>query len=88
MKVIHKQELNFGIARVYMPNGYRVVEVAPQNGVPCIWYEFDPELQKDKTEKEFSVFGTGHLIPDNMRYVGTFHLPDQLFVGHVYEEEK
>lgn len=51
------------------------------------WVEFWCEIdlaESDPSVRQFQVFGTGHLLPPNVRHVGTALAPYGL-VWHLYE---
>ncbi len=59
----------------------RVVSVAMQGGVLCMWIEAD--TSKSKVARKFAVFGTGHDLPDHeWQWCGTVHVHP--YVWHVY----
>lgn len=51
-------------------------------GVVEIWAEFDSE--EEPKEKKYLIVGTGHIIPDGAKYVGTT-LARHGLVWHLYE---
>ena len=70
--------------KIEMPVGAKVLHVNVQRGVPCIWVEVDPSNEIET--REFQVYGTGHMIPDNSgTYLGTFMVDDGNYVFHIYE---
>jgi hypothetical protein len=67
-----------------MPKGATVLRVGTQRDTLrplCLWAEVDPE--SPEVERLFAVRGTGHLLGDVGRYLGT--VTDEPFVWHVYE---
>lgn len=69
---------------VLMPKGARVVHVASQHGVPCLWALCDPNAAK--VHRRFGIVATGMAFDEReARYVGTFMLQGGEFVGHVVE---
>lgn len=69
------------VVPVEMPQGSRALEFQYQDGVPCLWAEVDPSRATER--RHFEIFGTGHLIPLDAKYVGT--VQDPPFVWHLYE---
>lgn len=68
--------------RLPLPEGARVltVQVQPGNGAQ-LWAEVHSEIQGPP--RTFKIFGTGHEIPDNAKYIATWQ--DTPFVWHLYE---
>ena len=66
---------------IEMPKYAEIVHVGIQNSDVHLWAKVDP-LRSTET-RCFSVYGTGHLIPDQALYVGTVF--DGPFVWHVFE---
>ncbi len=70
---------------ISVPTGTKMLCVAVQNGVVCLWGQVDPEAKGEK--RLVRVFGTGHPMPDDPgEYVGTFLLSAGALVFHVYSE--
>lgn len=69
-----------------IPEGYRILHVDLQHGVPCIWASVDPTASK-VVRTVFTV-GTGHPFdPTGLRYLGSYQLASGHFVGHVLISE-
>jgi hypothetical protein len=84
MRTVHKYALTASVVELHMPRGARLLAVATQNGVPCLWAEVDPR-QEDEV-RTFVGHGTGHWVPDGETYIGTAHDVEGLgLVFHVYE---
>lgn len=84
---IWKKEL--GIAaeqKILMPEGSKIIHVHEQNGMGCIWFQFDPKNQGKGIFRSFITVGTGWAEKPGNDYVGTYHLPNGL-VFHVFEKE-
>jgi hypothetical protein len=64
-----------------MPEDARLLRVEVQRGVPCLWALVEPG--KPLEMQQFAIVGTGHPCPD-IGYVGSFHLLDGDFVGHLF----
>ena len=65
-----------------VPVGGRVLHVAGQGDVPCVWIEVGGEVAVEE-ERTFQMVGTGHPVPESATYLGTAHCGP--FVWHVYE---
>lgn len=76
-----------GDISIRMPVGAQVLRFEHQVGteLPSIWALVDPE--NDVEDRQFSLFGTGHPVPDNgLVHLGTCqHGP---FVWHLFEAVK
>jgi hypothetical protein len=86
---IWKYELDVGLNELAMPYGARVLHLAAQGQIPCMWALVNPD--NPPKLRTFAVVGTGHEIDqaDRFDYLGTFHITEGLateFVGHVFEE--
>ena len=82
MKTIWKQALEFPKTEFEIPGFINVVAMQTQRGAPTVWIECDPS-QALKTIT-LTIFGTGHKIPDEQIYVGTFQMADGDLVWHLY----
>ena len=86
MKTIHKYTLDRAWdQKVSMPRGAKILSVQPQNGLPQIWAEVDPNALT--VERTFVVIGTGHKLPEGftLEFLGTVQLQNGSLVLHVYE---
>ncbi len=71
--------------QIQMPKNAKVLSVQIQDGRPRLWAIVDDTEPLE--EKSFSVFGTGHPLPDNLgNFVGTFQMGT--FVWHLFEAAK
>jgi len=61
---------------------YKVVKVDKQSGSPYLWIELS-DINQEKKDYIFQIFGTGHTIPALAEHCGTFF--DEPFVWHVYD---
>lgn len=86
-KVVYKYTVPNEIgAAIDLPVNSQVVHAGLQRGDLVLWVEHGQVGENTKrVPRHFDVFGTGHEIPDDSRYVGTFF--DGLFVFHVYETQ-
>jgi hypothetical protein len=84
MKEVWKFPLELTDAQiVQMPDGAKPIFVGIQNGMPHVWAEVNAMLAPES--KVFYTHGTGHPIPSDRAYVGTYmHGP---FVWHVYTKD-
>jgi hypothetical protein len=81
VKTIWKFQMPGPHAVIDMPVGAKVVRVARQGAAICLWaiVESDNALEK----RLFATVGTGHAIPLDGRYLGTWD--DGPFVWHLFE---
>ena len=69
-----------------IPQGARMLRVEVQHDVPCLWM-FVPDTDAPKVARTYTVIGTGHPISEAAGfYVGSFHLLDGDFVGHLFTD--
>jgi len=81
MKTIWKFKLESAIE---MPLGSQILSAREQGDEICIWALVDPLAEKE--QREFTVYGTGHDVPDAaMKFLGTAHLYGGNMVFHVFE---
>lgn len=92
MKVIYKYTLtpsNNNLTKpINLPVGYKILTTHSQDMNKIgMWCEVDADPNHPKVEKQFYVFGTGELMPDEGRgqYIGTTFLYVTDLVFHVYE---
>lgn len=65
-----------------LPIGATFLDAQLQGADLCAWFLVD---QSAKTEpRKFKIFGTGHEIPDGLKYLATFQQPR--YVWHLFEE--
>ncbi|MCL2119892.1 MAG: hypothetical protein FWH27_15855 [Planctomycetaceae bacterium] len=76
---IYKYSLADGV--VSMPKNARILKVGMQDGIPCLWATVDPNAERET--REFSILGTGCIIPNRWKYIGTMF--DRQHVWHVFE---
>jgi hypothetical protein len=69
------------VSSFQMPKSAEVISVQIQNGQPVLWIIFDDFIETET--REFVVYGTGHDIPDDFMYIGTFQEPP--YVWHLFE---
>lgn len=68
-----------------VPRGASPIRVEVQKDQPCLWV-FVPDTEAPRVSRRFAVVGTGHPAPEGSGYVGSFHLLDGTFVGHLFAE--
>lgn len=82
MKTVYKYQIHTGSeSQVSVSRGARVVEVAEQDGVLCLWMEQNP-LEVQEIRRFLAVY-TGSMVPDHYQYAGTAHMFGMVF--HVFE---
>ena len=87
MQTIHKYPLELVDEQsVWTPAGAQLLHLAMQNGVPCLWFLVDPELEAT-LKWQIRMYGTGHAVPDSeswLPFLGTILLHDGAPVLHVF----
>lgn len=69
---------------VAMPVGARIISVAKQRELICVWAEVDKDEKRNKAVT-FFIVGTGYEFPPaGAQFVGTVLLYGGDFVWHVY----
>ncbi|AQY22662.1 DUF7352 domain-containing protein [Riemerella anatipestifer] len=84
-KVVYKYPLLVqGVQFVSLPKGAEILCVQEQNRKPCLWALVNPLAEKQDvriiTSSTGEVFNT-----KNLKYIGTYQLPDNGFVGHLFK---
>lgn len=71
--------------KIMMPKGARILHMALQQNVPCLWVMVDPD-ESYKEGRLIYQYPTGSEIaqPDTSIYLGTYQLTNG-YVGHVFE---
>lgn len=84
MEVIYKYPLEFkGFQEIELPQGYEILDIHVQNGIPCIWALVDTGNKLVKTD--IHMYATGDTIKESdLEYVGTIHLLAGQAVFHVF----
>jgi hypothetical protein len=62
----------------------KVVMVAVQNSIMCVWTEEHDQQQTSR--REVVVIGTGDLIPEGHQHIGSSMTNNGATVAHVYEK--
>lgn len=85
MKTIWKFPLGFnGKNCIEVPEGALLLAVDNQQEVPCLWFQVDDKVDKEK--RYFSIYSTDHPMPDETcDHVGTFLMMGGQLVFHVFE---
>ena len=85
MKIIEKFPLRpSGVQKVDMPKDSTILSVQRQGGFISLWALI--ETDKEAESRFFIIAQTGKELPENLeRYIGTFQISEQGFVGHVFE---
>ncbi len=86
MRIFKYHFLVEGEVVISMPKGAHILTVQVQHDWPCIFAIVDPEKQFES--RTFRIFGTGHEMDINIpysNYIGTFHLLNGDFIGHLFE---
>jgi hypothetical protein len=86
MKTIYKYTINTNGSEVDMPEGAKILTVREQNNEICLWACVDTD--KPLEPRHFEVYGTGHMLPKDMRdrkYIGTAFVYNDTIVFHVFE---
>lgn len=82
MRVIYKYPIHENI-EIELPADAQILSAQLQYGEPVLWILLDPSTPK--TKRHIIGVGTGHQVPDNSNYIGTFQLNDGDFVIHLFE---
>lgn len=86
-KIVLRYELKLGINSFLLPDGCKVLTAQYQKAKECIslWVLADEE--HELKERFFGVYGTGHIIPENIEldYINTVQERDGVLVWHVFE---
>ncbi len=83
MRTVWKVEIEAWTRKIPLVAAAVPLCVQMQNDTPCIWFEVDSE--QHSVDIPVLVVGTGHPIPEgNWKYAGTFQLPLEQLVFHIY----
>jgi len=85
MKTVWKFPLQpTGVQRIRMPRDSTILTIQVQGRFVRLWALI--ETDKEPVDRFFIITMTGKPLPDEIeRYIGTFQIPEQNFVGHVFE---
>lgn len=85
MRTIHKYPLYVGKnIECWLPAGARILTIGYQGQALCLWAEIDDSAPFER--RVFSVFGTGHLMPDNVPLAFIDTVFEGPYVWHIYEQ--
>ncbi|AUR81602.1 hypothetical protein NVP1009O_35 [Vibrio phage 1.009.O._10N.261.51.C9] len=85
MRTVFKYPLTGETSHVFMPHDAKVLHVAEQDGVPCVWAEVNPSSTEDHVK--FHTVGTGRPLPEApAEHVGSLMMHGGATVLHVYKE--
>ena len=91
MRTIFKTKLDVrDWQTVELPQDYKIIHVAMQQGTPCIWYECTPDMPLVKVE--ILCFGTGYTMPGPgtpdgaIEHIGSVVTRDGFYVWHFYRK--
>lgn len=87
MKAVWKFPLKpTGVQKIRMPRDSTILTVQKQGQFLSLWALV--ETDKEPVDRLFIIAMSGKPLPDKInRYIGTFQIPEQNFVGHVFEIE-
>jgi len=83
---IHKYQLTDEVVQdVYLPEGARILALAVQHRVPCLWCLVQPDAPV--VRMTVYCYGTGHPLPsDPGEYIGTVQLHGGELVLHYFRK--
>ena len=83
MRTIYKYHIQLADKTILdLPRSARPLAAQAQDGQLTMWVELDN--REPTTSRTFLLIGTGHIVPDNVVYIGT--LQQDFFVWHIYEQ--
>jgi hypothetical protein len=71
---------------VDLPKGGSVISFHIDQGIPCIWVDFDVRNVDKEVKREFYVCGSGITFDATLRYLSTTHDGD--YTWHLFEKLK
>lgn len=80
--VVWKFDIAAQDQRITIPQGAKLLYVATQRKVPCLWALVDPLAPE--VQRRISVVGTGQSVPEG-KYVGTLFIMGDALVFHVFD---
>ena len=88
MRTIFKTKLHIcDVQTIEVPQDYKIIHLALQEGTPCIWYECTTEVPLVKVE--IYCYGTGFNMdnePTSLEHIGSIVTRDDFFVWHFYRK--
>lgn len=83
MKIFERELKLADLQVLTVPWNSKMLTVQVQNGVPCIWYESDPN--NSLTDIKIAIYATGQDMPDiKQTYIATFQMEESKKIYHVY----
>jgi len=85
MKTVWKFPLKpTGVQKISMPRDSTILTVQRQDQFLSLWALI--ETDKEPVDRFFMIAMSGKPLPNKIeRYIGTFQVPEQNFVGHIFE---
>lgn len=86
MRKIFKYPLTIGKQTLELPSNSKILKVANQSEVLCLWALVDP-VQEEKVPVEIEVVGTGHDVAfpwESYRYIDSVLMRSGSLVWHVW----
>jgi len=86
MKTIWIYSVHPGYNEHMIPEGYQILSVHTQFGIPQIWVQVDPK--NSLVPVWLFCAETGHNFPENIkltRFIGTFLIESDALVFHLFE---
>ncbi len=69
-----------------LPDGYEILTIQLQNGIPCILIKHDENLNVPNVEVKIWIYGNGITIKETgMKYIGTLLLYNDELVLHFFQ---
>ena len=86
-QAVYKYPLDIsGYNEISMPIGAEILTVQIQDGKAFVWALVDINPYKNLEVRKIAVYGTGHTIHTDVKYIGTIQMMDGKLVFHVFEE--
>jgi hypothetical protein len=79
LKIDHLQTIE-------VPEGAEFLCAAAQDGTPTLWYTCNPAHKREF--RTIMMVGTGHVMMDEGKYIGTVFLNNGTLVFHIFEVPK
>ena len=86
MRTIFKQKLDIcDFQTIEIPQDFNILHIGKQNGVPCIWYECESDI--NTVHLDIYCFGTGYRMDNlpSLAYIGTVQIDG--YVWHYYRSQ-
>lgn len=72
--------------KVNLPVGAEILTAQMQGEVLCLWALVDSNFAHLTSGRVIRIYGTGHPIHDEGRYVATFQMNGGALIFHVFED--